>query len=192
VRRPAAARGRRPPRGPALSDAPVLVVFGGLPGTGKTTIAREVAARLRAAYVRIDAIEAALWRGGIPREQPTGIATYVAANAVADGCVRVGVDVVVDAVNPVEAAREGWRELARRTGVSLRVVEVVCADEDEHRRRVESRVSDLEGLAPPTWSDVESRIVDPWTEPRLTLDTSAEPVDASVERVLAYVAALTR
>ena len=145
-----------------------------------------VAARLRAAYVRIDSIEAALWRGGIARDQPTGIATYAAANAVADGCLRVGVAVVVDAVNPVEAAREGWRELAQRTGASLRVVEVVCTDTNEHRRRVESRVSDLEGLTAPTWSDVEAREYDPWTEPRLTLDTCAEPVDASVERVLAY------
>ena len=141
---------------------------------------------MRAAYVRIDAIEAALWRAGIAREQPTGIATYGAANAIADGCLQVGVNVVVDAVNPVDAAREGWRGLARSTGAPLRVVEVVCADADEHRRRVERRVSDLDGLAAPTWADVQAREYDPWTEPRLTIDTSSEPIGASIERVLAY------
>ena len=93
---------------------------------------------------------------------------------------------VVDAVNPVEPAREGWRELARATGVALRVVEVVCADADEHRRRVEQRVSDLEGLTAPTWADVHAREYDPWAEPRLTVDTSSEPAAASVERVLTY------
>ena len=93
---------------------------------------------------------------------------------------------VVDAVNPVEAAREGWRGLARSTEASLRVVEVVCMDADEHRRRVEQRSSDLGGLAAPTWADVQAREYDPWTEPRLTVDTSSEPAAASVERVLAY------
>jgi len=141
---------------------------------------------LRAAYVRIDAIDAALWRSGIPREHKTGVATYAAANAVADGCLRVGIDVVVDAVNPVEPARAGWRELARTTGASLRVVEVVCADVDEHRRRVERRVSDLEALTAPIWADVQAREYEPWTEPRLTIDTSAGSVPAIVERVLAY------
>jgi len=101
----------------------------------------------------------------------------------------VGIDVVVDAVNPVEPAREGWRELARSTGATLRVVEVVCADAAEHRRRVEARVSDLDGLTAPTWADVRAREYEPWTEPRLTIDTSAGPVAQIVERVLAYAAA---
>ncbi|WP_371126640.1 AAA family ATPase [Variovorax sp. EL159] len=35
----------------------MLIVLGGLPGTGKTTIAREIVARSRAVYLRIDAIE---------------------------------------------------------------------------------------------------------------------------------------
>ena len=38
----------------------MLVVFGGLPGTGKTTLARQVADRLGATYLRIDTIEQAL------------------------------------------------------------------------------------------------------------------------------------
>ena len=38
----------------------MLIVFSGLPGSGKTTIARELARQLGAVYLRIDVIEQAL------------------------------------------------------------------------------------------------------------------------------------
>ncbi len=37
-------------------DRSMLIVFSGLPGTGKTTIARELACRIGAIYLRIDVI----------------------------------------------------------------------------------------------------------------------------------------
>ncbi len=44
----------------------MLIALGGLPGTGKTTIARELARQLGAVHLRIDSIEQALrdmvWR----------------------------------------------------------------------------------------------------------------------------------
>ena len=38
----------------------MLIIFGGLPGVGKTTIARELARQLGAVYLRIDSIEQAI------------------------------------------------------------------------------------------------------------------------------------
>ena len=38
----------------------MLIAFSGLPGTGKTSIARELAKRLHATYLRIDTIEQAI------------------------------------------------------------------------------------------------------------------------------------
>jgi predicted kinase len=40
-----------------MNPSAVLIVFGGLPGTGKTTMSRELTIRLAAAYLRIDSIE---------------------------------------------------------------------------------------------------------------------------------------
>src|SRR3954453_18682463 len=117
----------------------MLIGFGGLPGVGKTALAAAVAERLAAAYLRVDAIEAALWRAGVARDQPTGLAAYVVAHAIAEGSLAAGARVVVDAVNPVEEARRGWRDLAHRLSSPLRMIEVVCLDEAEHRRRVEAR-----------------------------------------------------
>ena len=38
----------------------MLVIFAGLPGTGKTSIARDLARELGAVYLRIDSIEQAI------------------------------------------------------------------------------------------------------------------------------------
>ncbi|MDB5403837.1 MAG: hypothetical protein JWQ55_5855, partial [Rhodopila sp.] len=50
----------------------MLIVFGGLPGTGKSTISRLLAQRLKATYVRIDTIEQALRECGT---LPAGVVT---------------------------------------------------------------------------------------------------------------------
>jgi predicted kinase len=169
--------------------APVLVVFGGLPGVGKTTLSREVARALWAVWLRIDAIEAAIWEGR-PSED-VGAAGYNAAAAVAGANLSLGWTVVVDAVNPLEVARRPWRELAALNGVPLRVVEVLCSDPAEHRRRVERREPDIEGFAVPTWQQVLDREYEPWTEPRLTVDTCGDAGDG-LRLVVDYLVSATK
>src|SRR5262245_65158692 len=114
----------------------MLIVFGGLPGSGKTTLSAAVARRLGAVYLRVDAVESAMWDSGIDRDQPTGLAAYGVAQAIAAANLHLGATVVADAVNAVEPARAGWRGIASDAGAPLRVVEVVCSDPAEHRRRV--------------------------------------------------------
>lgn len=43
----------------------MLIILGGLPGAGKTTIARELALRLGAVHIRIDSIEQATRDSGV-------------------------------------------------------------------------------------------------------------------------------
>ncbi len=135
------------------SDAarPVLIVLSGRPGTGKTTIAREVARSLGACYLRVDAAETALARVGIE----VGAGGYAVVHELAVSNLLLGAAVVVDAVNPVAEARASWREAADRAGVRLVNVETVLPDLEEHRRRVEAREADIPGHVVPTWHEVE-------------------------------------
>jgi len=168
----------------------MLVVFGGLPGTGKTTIARQVARRMSALYVRIDTIEQAIRKTRRVRE--IGIEGYAVAMSLTRENLAVGQTVIADAVNPVPEARQAWRELAVDTTVPLLEIEIVCSDAGEHRRRIEARISDIEGLTPPSWDDVITHHYAAWNEAHWLIDTGVLSPDAAVAAVCERMCALPR
>jgi predicted kinase len=137
--------------------------------------------------LRIDAIEAAMWRNGLTPDQ-TGVAAYSVAHSVALPHLRRGQTVVADAVSAVGAARQGWRGTAEHTGVPLHVIETICPDPAEHRRRVTTRTSDLPGFPVPTWEQVQTVASQYETrhDERLVLDTRRD-LDACVQDVLDYL-----
>ena len=75
----------------------MLIVFGGLPGTGKTTLARAFAQERQATYLRIDTVEQALRSSGIVGDD-VGPAGYMVAYALAEENLRLGRIVVADSV----------------------------------------------------------------------------------------------
>ncbi|MGE7957068.1 AAA family ATPase [Pseudomonas sp. NPDC089530] len=154
----------------------MLIVFSGLPGSGKTTIARALASQLGATYLRIDAIEQTLRDAGMTE---VGTLGYDVANALARSNLALGNRVVADCVNPVAESRQAWRDSAESQRVAWLDVEVVCADVAEHRRRVESRELDVPGLCPPSWQSVLDHEYQAWSGERLQLDSAAlSPEDA--------------
>ena len=164
-----------------------MVVFAGLPGSGKSLLARGVADAIGATYLRIDSIESAIVSTLMPyRDNPVG---YVVAERVAADQLIAGRDVVVDAVNGVAEARAGWVALAARTGSVLQFVEVCCSDAAEHRRRVESRQPEMPGQGVPTWEMVLRRRYEPWP-PELTGRLVVDNIGDAAGHVARIVAGL--
>lgn len=161
----------------------VLVAFGGLPATGKTTIAKEVVRLSGAVYLRIDAIEQAIRSAGVLRGG-VGPAGYGVAYELAASNLELGRTVVADCVNPLPVTRASWRGVAAGASAALIEIEVICSDTREHRRRVATRASDIAGLAPPNWAAVTNHDYEPWSDPRLVLDTAKLSAAEAVSLVL--------
>lgn len=171
----------------------MLIAMAGLPGTGKSTIAAHLGARLGAAVVSVDPIESAILEAGIDRDQPTGLAAYLVTETIAESVLSAGQTIIVDAVNAVAPAREQWVELAKRQGVTIRFVETTCSDPALHSERLLAREAKTPKLSEQTRYAVEQSLEDysEWAGPsaivpRVTLDTS-RTVESNVEAALAFV-----
>jgi predicted kinase len=151
----------------------VLIVMGGLPGAGKTTLARLLAARIGAVHLRVDTIEQAIVRSGLARH-PVGPVGYTVGYALAEEHLRQGLTVIAESVNPLSVTRDTWRATALGAGVPVVEVEVMCSDPAEHRRRVTSRSVDIPDLPLPDWQQVVDRQYEPWDRERVIVDTAGQ------------------
>ncbi|MCG9078195.1 AAA family ATPase [Laribacter hongkongensis] len=164
----------------------MFIIFSGLPGTGKSTIAQLLAAQTGALWLRIDTIEQAIRSSEVLADNAdVGPAGYKAACCIAADNLRLGHKVIADSVNPIKMSRDAYRDTATKLGSQFLEVEIICTDKLLHRNRVETRQVTVEGLVLPTWQQVENHDYEPWDRPCIRLDTSSLSADECVEHIIA-------
>jgi predicted kinase len=164
-----------------------LIIVAGLPGSGKSTVAEKLAAELSLPLFSVDPIESSILKSGLKRSFETGLAAYLVAETLADEQLKLGLSVIIDAVNPVKEARAMWRNLTRKHHATLIIIECVL-DKELHKQRIESRIRNMHGIPEVTWQDVENRRQEyqPWEEERLVLNTANTP-EENVKQALDYI-----
>jgi predicted kinase len=162
----------------------MLIVFAGLPGSGKSSIARVLAQELGALWLRIDSIEQAIRESGALTGSLDD-AGYRAAHAVAEDNLRLGHVVIGDSVNPWMLTRNAWRDAGLRAGVRVVEIETICSDVEEHRRRIETRAKEVPGLILPDWQAVIGRDYHAWDRDHVTIETAGRSIAACVKLIQA-------
>jgi predicted kinase len=168
-------------------EGPILYIFSGLPGSGKTTLSQRLAQRVNAIYLRVDTIEQALrdlWSINVEGEG------YRLSYRIAADNLRLGISVIADSCNPIELTRREWEQVALVSQADYVNIEVRCSDALEHRRRVEARISNVPGLRLPTWNEVEDREYHEWTVERMVIDTANRSETECVDDLLSALSRL--
>ncbi len=159
---------------------PILFILSGLPASGKSSLAKLIAREYCAVWLRIDTIEQAL--RDLCKYEVEGEGYRLAYRVAAD-ILTTGMNIVADSCNPWDLTRREWDMVASENGAIALNIEVVCSDKDEHRRRVETRESQVAGLKLPTWEEVESREYHAWSGERIIIDTSGKSAEKNFEEL---------
>lgn len=165
---------------------PAVVVLSGLPGAGKSHLARELIKRYRFAHLESDRVRQALFERP-SYTQAENLRLFNAYHEVLDRLLARGIPVLCDATNLREAYRLPLYQIAEKRGACLVVVQVE-APLDVVRRRLENRVeTEAPGDASEAGVEVYERLrvdAEPVEREHIVVDTSKD-ISAAVERILA-------
>jgi predicted kinase len=170
----------------------VLVLTTGLPGTGKSRVARFVGKELHAPVIDKDVIKSALLERGEADWNRSGSLSYTIIRELAGELLKQGFDVVVDSPGHYHRFQSDMVAVAEEQGSELRVIQTICSDEEERRRRfakrkagdkMEAQQDDLDQVL----DEVEREEFSAEGLPALTVDTCLEKDDYE-DKIRAYLA----
>jgi predicted kinase len=167
-----------------------LVVFTGLPGTGKSTLAESLAVATGTPAFAADWLLGALRPHGVLSglSRPEFLAMYYdLLGSLIKRQLMLEQSAIVDCLVTDEITAK-WSRLAVEYDTRLRVIECVCSDHDEHRRRVEGRVPGIPGWHEVGWDHVQRMRIEypPLTGERMVVD-AMESQSQNLERVQDYI-----
>lgn len=146
-----------------------IYVFSGLPGVGKTTLAKQLAQAMpNTAYFRIDTVEYYLKKAYSQELNKQG---YEIVYYQAKENLELGKSVIIDCCNPILESRELWNSLSQINNTKVINIEIMCSDIQAQQNRIETRYKSNPNKYP-TWQDVVNRDYQVWNESIIKIDTA--------------------
>jgi predicted kinase len=167
------------------TSMPILFIITGLPGTGKSYLARKIAERLPAVIVQSDFVRKFISPKPTYSSEESALVHQV-ARSLTERLLVTGCRVIYDATNLVEWHREKLYHVAEKTGVRLVIIQTV-ASEDVIRTRLRQRhrTRDPQDMSDADWDVVELLKPEqqPIQRPYIVVDAS-DDFESALEKIL--------
>jgi predicted kinase len=169
----------------------ILTIFSGLPGTGKTSLARRAASQLRIPLLGIDDIVSFIPQAMLQQANPFWETLIGIMLSVAEAQLEIGVSVVIDSVFMGED-RLLARQIAARHQAEFRPIYTYVSDETIWRERVERRAAAAApeaGVA--TWERIQEQrtFFHPWKPASALFVDAIAPLDENFAKVTQFITA---
>ena len=165
--------------------SPQIIIIGGVPGAGKSTLASALSRKLNIPVFNKDLLESVIVQNGlVPVSELNGVG-YELMEKLALTEVEMGRSLILDCVASLGRVKKYWNSF----DVDLvKYIECVCTDEALHKLRLESRVRNIKGWYELTWADVVSikENYEPCFTARLKID-SVNDFDQNLIKAFEYV-----
>ena len=170
-----------------------LIMFSGLAGTGKSTLANAIAHELKIPVISFDYfIDFALPRHVLTDPGNwTNQDLFEMMNKLSEQQLLLGVSVILDAVHFSQEARDSTRALAKKHNARFHVIHTLCSDRNIWRERVVTRAeSSSPNETPAQWDSIMAELAkfQPWNQDEALFVDAIYPVDENIQKVLDYLA----
>ncbi|MBN1454335.1 MAG: ATP-binding protein [Anaerolineales bacterium] len=167
------------------TSQPILVIFSGLPGTGKSTLTDRLARELRWPLLRIDDVA-----GQVPPEADYHFwdEKILLLLNIAEVQLELGVSVIADSVF-MGTDRLHAQEIAQKHDAIFRPVYCFVSNEATWEKRVNERFDTLQRTDVATWEQIQHQRqwFTPWQSGTGLFIDAVEPVEQNYAKVLEFV-----
>jgi predicted kinase len=166
----------------------IIIIFSGLPGSGKTTIARWLANEIDVSLLSIDDVVEIHARQIQIRDEDFWSQMIDILMCQVDDHLNSGESVIVDSVF-MGADRSLARRLARKYAIDFFAIHTFCSDEELWRARVEKRRIEYPQDDPASWEQLIHQQEDflPWNPADALFIDTANPLEENTPKVLNYI-----
>ena len=165
------------------------VLFAGLPGTGKSTLAKALAPRLHAAILDKDCVRAALFPGSLTdynaAQDQVCLRAMLDAAAYLTAHHRTSYIFFDGRTFSTQAQREEVQHAAERAGARWRILHITCADAVADARLAADHEHPAKNRTPALYRTLQHQF-EPIPQPKLEIDTT-EGMDPVLDEAEAFL-----
>jgi predicted kinase len=165
-----------------------VIVFAGIPGTGKSTLADILGRTLHIPVFALDWLLGSLTPFQILNRENAAALGDALLSTLAERQLMLGQSVILDSPAAQTHIRQHWHLLADQYHARFCGIETICSDRHLHRSRVDGRTRGIAGWHELTWEHVERMRTryESWDDDHLTLD-AINPLATNLQTLFAYL-----